>query len=82
MAPFLTLELAVTLPDRTAVLVVGVPELGAKEPTAILADQLSGENAFAGIGTAQRFPSGKLRLYMIPLVRLDNRWMPNGRKVL
>ena len=69
---FLICEFAVALPNGTAVLVVGVPDLGAKEGTAVLADQFGRKNAFAAVGFPQGLSSCKLCLHLIPFVRLND----------
>ena len=69
---FFTCEFAVALPDGTAVLVGGVPDLGAKEGAAVLTDQFSRKNAFAAVGFPQGPSSGKLCLHLLPFVRLND----------
>ena len=72
---FLVGEFAVALPNGAAVLVSGVPYLGTEEGTAILADQFGRKDAFAAVGFAQGLPSGKLRLHLLPFVRLNDGGM-------
>ena len=68
----LVAELVITPPDSSAILICGVPDLGAVEAAAVLADQFGGQGAFSAVGVTKSLSSCKLRLHMIPLVRLDD----------
>lgn len=62
MASFLVCKFAVALPDGSAVTVVGVPDLGTEECSAILTDQLGRKDVLAAVGFAEGFSSGNLKM--------------------
>jgi len=68
-------EFGVALPDRAAVLAVGVPDLGTVETAAVSADDAGGEYAFPAIASSQSPAPCKLFLDGIPFIRLNDRLM-------
>ena len=71
-APAFTLELGVALPDRPFVLAVGVPDLGSEVFPAVAAFQLCRERTAAVMAPPRVLPPLYLRLYELPLRRLDD----------
>lgn len=65
-------ELAVALPDNTAVTVGGVPGLGTENPAAVGTKDLPGEGAGLTVPTAAAFTLLQLCLDVFPFPRLDN----------
>ena len=65
-------ELAVALPDNTAVAVGGVPGLGTENIAAVGADDLPGEGAGLMVPVAAVFAPFQLHLNLLPFPRLDD----------
>lgn len=66
------LEFAVALPDHSAVLVIGVPHLGAVHAAAVAAEDLPGEGTAAVVASALPLPPGDLRLHRFPFLGTDD----------
>ena len=68
-------ELAVALPDDRAVLVGGMPDLGALGPATTAADQSGGEDGFGGMLMLFLISFLKLLMGHVELFRCDDRLM-------
>ena len=73
----ITLELAVTLPYGSAVLVIAVPNLRTVNITAVTTDDFTGKRTLTKGTSAAVFSSGKFKLNTLPFFRLyDSRVAP------
>ena len=72
-------ELAVALPDNTAVAVGGVPGFGSENIAAVSADDLPGERAGLMVPVAAVFAPFQFHLNLLPFPRLDDGGMPSSK---
>ena len=65
--------LVVAAVDYSSVFIGGVPNLYTKEPTAVLANQLRGQNGSRAVRFARFLSAGDLFLHNVPISRNNNR---------
>ena len=75
LAALCAIEFIIALPDRAAVFVCRVPDLGAEELAAVTADDFTGENTAASVTPSEFLASGKFLLHPVKKLRCDDGFM-------
>ena len=71
LAALCAIEFIIALPDRAAVFVCRVPDLGAEELAAVTADDFTGENTAASVTPSEFLASGQFLLHPVKKLRRD-----------